>query len=358
MSKPFLPNQAMINAVLGGNVPPKMANAGPALPSSILQALRVVDEQDHINKYTWRSLPIELSGRFIERVIYYRGQGAFFYVADMGRFYFLPFVGAGLDVEGRYKKVTPLPFVGSTTDQDDKTIKPFIKGRTWRPVYSPILPEDLKASDLDECCVIIGDYTRQLPQKIIPRANLNEPLLQLLSECLPLARTALINNTGVGGIRINSEDEQPAVTAAASAVVRAAINGDRWVGLPGDVNMVELNGRGAGQVQDYLLAMQSFDNLRLSLHGLDNGGLFQKKSHMLEAEQRVNDGTASLIYQDGLHNRQDASTIINSIWGTGTWCDPSEAVLGIDKDLDGDLVDDQPGDPTETIAEEAIEYVN
>ena len=99
--------------------------------------------------------------------------------------------------------------------------------------------------------------------------------------------------------------------------------------------------------------MQALDNFRLSLYGLDNGGLFQKKAHMLEAEQDMNAGNIKLVYQDGLTIRQKFCDIVNSIWGLGIWCEASETVVGIDKNLDGEVADnqDQSGIPGEQDAE-------
>lgn len=75
----------------------------------------------------------------------------------------------------------------------------------------------------------------------------------------------------------------------------------------------------------------------MSLYGLDNGGLFQKKSHMLEAEQEMNAGNVGLILRDSLNQRQTFCNRVNSIWGLGIWCDVSEVVLGIDKTGDGTM---------------------
>ena len=83
--------------------------------------------------------------------------------------------------------------------------------------------------------------------------------------------------------------------------------------------------------------MQSLDNFRLSMYGLDNGGLFQKKSHVLEAEQEMNTGTTGLILRDSLQCRQDACNIINSIWGLNIWVEPSEVISGLDTNGDGQL---------------------
>lgn len=89
--------------------------------------------------------------------------------------------------------------------------------------------------------------------------------------------------------------------------------------------------------------MQSLDNYRLSLHGLDNGGLFQKRSHMLEAEQEMNAGNVGLVMRDRLQCRQEFCNIANSIWGLDMWCEPSETVIGMDITGDGVAGDDEAG---------------
>jgi hypothetical protein len=56
-------------------------------------------------------------------------------------------------------------------------------------------------------------------------------------------------------------------------------------------------------------------------------------------------GSVDLIMQDGLSIRQRFCDIVNSIWGIGIWCDVSETVSGTDKNMDGELSDqeDQTG---------------
>ena len=43
--------------------------------------------------------------------------------------------------------------------------------------------------------------------------------------------------------------------------------------------------------------------------------------------------------QDGLSIRQNFCNIVNSIWGLGIWCEPSENVSGADINGDGLLYD-------------------
>ena len=157
-----------------------------------------------------------------------------------------------------------------------------------------------------------------------------------MSDMIPFARTALLNGTGVQGMRVGSEDEGANVMYASQAINDAALNGKKWIPIVGNVEFQDLTDAPVAKAEEYFLALQSLDNLRLSFYGLDNGGLFQKKSHMLEAEQEMNQGNVGLVMRDRLQNRQNFCTLVNSIWGLGIWCDISETVIGLDKD--GDMV--------------------
>lgn len=317
------------------------------LKPEIKKALRVIDEQTAVNRYKWIGLPKGLNARLMERVLYYKGQGMFFKMGDT--FYFLPYElsakeGTGIDVYGRFTGVTPLPFHGSTSDKD---AKPLIEGLIYEPVYDPILIKDILANTdeenkhiIEKSCVLLHDYTQQISQTVIPRQGLNDPILDLMSDCMPFMRTALINSTGVQGVRIANEAEAANVLQASNAINRAALTGDKFVPLVAPYETQDLTSGAVGKSEEFLLAMQALDNFRLSTYGLDNGGLFQKKSHILEAEQEMNMGSVGLINDDGLDNRQEFCTIINSIWGGSEdldfmWCEPNEVTMGVDMDGDG-----------------------
>lgn len=321
------------------------------LKNDIRRVLRVLDEQNAINRYTWFNLPNGLDGQLIERILYYKGQGMFFYMETDNTFYFLPYALDGsIDVYGRFKAVTPLPFNGTAQDKKDA----WITGLTKIPVY------EVKEVDLDtflDGCVLLSDYSKQISQTNIPRQTLQEPVLDAMAEAFPLARTSLIANSGIKGMRVNDEDQQASVKAASKSITRAALNGDIWIPIVGNIEFQELTDGSALKSEEYLLYMQALDNFRLSLYGLDNGGLFQKKSHMLEAEQEMNAGNVGLVYQDGLALRQKFCNLVNSIWGLGIWVEPSETVLNLDYDQDGDIDDDkdQSGVGNELPANQEVE---
>lgn len=357
-----------VNTIVQAGIDPKtglpirMASGGTVCAKGdIKKNLRIMDEQNAINRYTWYNLPKGLTSQLIERILYYRGQGMLFRLQD--KFYFLPYAlsapedSTGIDVYGRFTGVTPLPFNG--TSNDGKKDSPWIRGLVFEPAYEAAdieefvdkSPEEL-INILDKTCVLLHDYTPQLSQTNIPRQILNDPVLDVMSDCIPFMRTALLNGTGVMGMRVGHENEQASVDAASNAINRAALEGRKYVGIVGAVAFQELTDGPVAKAEEYMLALQSLDNFRLSLYGLDNGGLFQKKSHILEAEQEMNTGNTGLVAEDGLRNRQMFATIANSYFGTMMWCEPSECTIGVDRD--GDMVAGDDGEAaTEKKAQEA-----
>lgn len=347
-----------INTIIQAGIDPKtrlpirMASCGTEnIKGDIKKNLRIMDEQNAINRYTWYNLPKGLNSQLIERILYYKGQGMLFMLQD--KFYFLPYAlsapegSTGIDVYGRFTGVTPLPFNG--TSNDGKKDSPWIRGLVFEPAYEAAdltdfidkKPEEL-VSVLEKTCVLLHDYTPQISQTNIPRQTLNDPVLDVMSDCIPFMRTALLNGTGVMGMRVGNENEQAAVDAASNAVNRAALEGRKYVGIVGQLDFQELTDGPIAKAEEFMLALQSLDNFRLSLYGLDNGGLFQKKSHMLEAEQEMNAGNTGLVAEDGLRNRQMFATIANSYFGTSIWCEPSECTIGMDRD--GDMVAGSDGE--------------
>lgn len=332
----------------------------------IKKNLRIMDEQNAVNRYTWYNLPKGLNSQLIERILYYRGQGMLFML--QGKFYFLPYTlsapegSTGIDVYGRFTGVSPLPFNG--TSNDGKEDSPWIRGLVYKPVYEVIDIADFEGATpeiirdaIEKSCVLLHDYTPQISQTNIARQVLNDPILDVMSDCIPFMRTALLNGTGVMGLRVGNENENAEVDAASNAINRAALEGRKYVGITGTLDFQELTGGQVAKAEEYMLALQSLDNFRLSLYGLDNGGLFQKKSHMLEAEQEMNAGNTGLVAEDGLRNRQMFATIANSIFGTMMWCEPSECTIGMDRD--GDMVAGNDGEhSTERKAQIAQEASN
>lgn len=329
MYDPSIALQAGIDRKTG--LPLKAGLIDSELKRDIKKQLRIKDEATAINRFTWYNLPKGLNARLMERILYYKGQGILFYLGD--KFYFLPYALDGsIDVYGRYMSVTPLPFNGTTGD--GKKESPWIQGLSFEPIYDVIDINDYIDSSeeeirqmLEKSCVILRDYSEQISQTNISRQILNDPLLDVMSNYIPFLNTALLNSTGVMGMRVGSEIESSNVYAASNAINKAALNGQKYIPIIGSLDFQEMTGGNVGKSEEFLLAMQSLDNYRLELYGLENGGLFQKKAHMLQDEQDMRSTTVNLIMKDSLECRQDFCTIANSIWGLDIWVEATEVML-------------------------------
>lgn len=313
---------------------------------NIRKQLRIIDEQDAVNRYKWYNLPCDLSSQELERLIYYRGQLCFFYVPKLEQFIFSPYALDGtIDYYGRYNTVHPVPWAEGMDNDKKSPLSAYLATMKLDVLYGiPTEDEDVikwaKKFAEGTACVLVHDYTKQLSQTVISRQIINDPLLDIMADCIPFMRTCLLSGTGVKGMRISNQAEYPNVLDANSAFEKAALEGAQYVPIVGSVDFQALTDGNVLKAEEYLLAMQGLDNYRLSLYGLDNGGLFQKKSHMLEAEQSMNAGKASIPLNDGLTIRQYFADVVNSITGLGISVGVAEEVINADMNGDGMAYDD------------------
>lgn len=328
--------QAGFNPKTG--LPYKMTGTNPMVKENVKKALRLIDEQDAVNRYVWYNLPCNITSQELERMLYYKGQLAFFYMKDLNEFYFMPYTLDGtIDFYGRYNHIHPVPMT-SGNEEKDKSYKAqaeLLSQIKLKCVYGIKMPDELVEDDLYNNTVLLHDYSKQLSQTIIPRQAINEGIIDIESECIPFMRTSLIAGSGIKGVRVNDADQQSSVREGSNSLVTSALSGDIWVPILGTVEFQELTDGAPNKAQDYFLAMQSIENFRLSTYGIDNGGLFEKKAHELQSEADINGGPVGLVLQDGLSIRQNFCNIVNSIWGIGIWCEPAENISGTDLNGDG-----------------------
>lgn len=346
MGTPKLPD---IHSLLAAGIDPrtklplKMVEDCEYKPN-LKRFLRVIDEQDAVNRYRWYNLPCNLTSQELERLLYYKGNVCFFYMKETDEFFFMPYALDGtIDFYGRFNRIHPVPMTSGTTDAEKKIYQnqaTLLSTLKLNVQYGIKMPDELKEDDLYNSAVILRDYTHQLPQTIIPRQELNDGLIDIMSEIIPFMRTSLIAGTGVKGVRVNDADSSDEVKMASRSVVKSALKGELWSAIIGSVDFQDLTNGQLTRAEDYLLSLQALDNLRLGAYGLENGGLFEKKAHILESENDVNNVNVGLVLQDGLSIRQNFCNIVNSIWDLGIWCEPSESPLGVDNDGDGKAYDE------------------
>ena len=282
----------------------------------IKRAIRKNDEQIFVNRYTWYNLPMNLTGAELERMLYYKGQLAFFYLKDLDEFYFMPYALDGtIDFYGRYNTIHPVPMTSGTDDKAGKAQAEYLSNIKLNCVYGIKLPEELKEEDLTNSAILLHDYSKQLSQTIIPTQQINDPIIDLEAECMPYLRTALLMSTGVKGVRVADGDQADSVREGSRSMIDAATHAEPYVPITGAIEFQELTDGNVAKSQEFLMAMQSIDNFRLGLHGVQNGGLFEKSQYINNSQTDMNyaGGDIGLTLQDGLNIRQNFCNIVNSI---------------------------------------------
>ena len=326
-----------------------------------LRAFRIMDEQDAINRYHWYNIPAEISSQDIERMLYYKGQVCAFYFKKLNKFYFMPYALAGsIDFYGRYNTVHPIPFAQGTEgaadererekDPNYKNQKELLSRIFLKCYYDVVMEEDVdkiefseeqEASDRGQKIiykaptVLLHDYCKQRAENVIPRSVVNDSILNEMADTIAYLDVSLLAGSGVKGYRVANETAKTEVDRMAQAIYKNAINRTPYVAISSPIDMQELGLGGDYKVNDYLMAFQGLDNLRLSTYGISNGGVYEKQAHILESEMEINNSSVYSPLEDGLKIRQRFCNIFNSIFGTSLWCEPSEAALKTDLNGDG-----------------------
>ena len=259
--KPVLPDiatllQAGINPKTG--LPVKFGKSKKGLKEDVKKFLRLIDEQDAINRYVWYNLPANITSQELERMLYYKGQLCFFYMPDLDEFYFMPYALDGtIDFYGRYNTVHPVPMTSGTEDKAGKAQAELLSQIKLKCVYGIKDPEELTLEDFEGSCVLLHDYTKQLSQTIIPRVDVNDPILDTMAECVPFMRTSLMLSTGVKGVRVNDADQYAQVLEASKSMESSALQGEAYVPMVGSLEFQELSDGQTTKSEEYMLAMQS-----------------------------------------------------------------------------------------------------
>lgn len=332
---PYLPDLQTINALC-----PNRNDSYP-VPAAFYDFLKEIDKQDAINRYVWYNCPEGLDGELIERILYYRGQGAFFYQAETDTFYFLPYtLNGNIDIYGQYNAITPLPFHGATEDRTaNGDLKVFVPGLTKEVIKD--VPIEANLNMALNGAVLLHDRALGVSQITTPRERINDVIIDMMSEMPAMARTHLLSSCGIKGMRVNGPEEESNVNAASDSVERAALTGNPWIAIQGATDFQDLAGIGGIDTDQYYKVMEHLDNLRLSGYGLKSSGIGDKDNAYVNNIQATHmSQNVGLVYNDGLARRQHFCDIINSIWGIGISCEASEVVTNADTNMNGVIADE------------------
>lgn len=278
------------------------------LKEQIKSSLRVQDETNFISRYKWKNLPFDFDGNFLERMLYFKYDLMAFVIN--GEHYLLPYTFNGdIDFLGRFKNVMPLPFINGKSEDE--------KHKIWLANYvKKVLYEIKEVDNPEDYCVILKDYTETLTQKPLPRAILNESILDYQAEIIAMHRTSLINSSGVEGIRVNDETEITEVENLNQKVQENALTGQKYVAVSSKIDMQNLDSHSAPNSQQFMTAYASIDNFRLSLMGVSNGGVQEKQGTIIQAEADAGKPNSKQILDNGLKCRERFAELYNYLHNT------------------------------------------
>lgn len=301
-------------------LPYKYGKSNSSLFPDMKKLFRIKDEQSAVNRYKWSNSRLSLTSSEIERFFYYKFSLAFFRLE--GKFYLMPYaLDGGIDFYARENVIHPIPFADDTSESTKKQ-KELLSQIKLTVIKDE---DDAVLADKDFSAVIIKDYTPQSNiQSGIPRATLQDSLIDFESQILPYMRTAMVNATGVQGVRASDSDEADDIIEASNSVNQAALNGTPWIPIVTKIDKSPLNNFSSFQAQNYLQALQGVDNLRESFYGTADKGVYTKAEHTNDSENEK-DGFSSSPLLDGLMIRRHACDLINKIWNIGISVDINES---------------------------------
>lgn len=302
-------------------------------------SIKYIDYQQFLTRFKWNNLPEGMDSELIERILYFSGSAMFFYIKELNRFYFLPYgmsgenTEVGIDFYGRFNRLKPYSFNGSTDGSGEK--KADGKRITRSDLYLstqirdnikdiPMVESEEEARKIYENgAVICWDMTPQLAYAVDSRNRISQSYVKYIVQILIQTKSALINSSG---FNLFSTD-----TEASTDIMQLqidAINSDREKGKLSAVvsnalgKIENLQSNAPSAMGDFWNSLVSADNLRLKSMGIRNDGLVQKSQYQNIQEQSIDINDAMQVYWNAFMERVKFSAIVNSIWGLGIYPEP------------------------------------
>lgn len=295
--------------------------------SSLYSIMRNQNKTETLERYMWVNVPPGLSQDLIERVLFYRGKGVLYYNDKVDKFQFLPFaLNGSIDEYGRYLKVNTLPFTGVDTEDEEKDKK---KQKNQPLVYSdlkvvydlPYNEEMVKEIYKKQTVgIILNDSSLGISQQPIIRFNYVKPVLHMLSTLMQIINTAMFGCADHNLVRLENESELASFNNQIDAINRDILKGKRFTGVIGSLPIEPLKTNNTANLEGLFNTFNSLTNFLKSITGIANAGVFDKKAHLLQEEQRLNGSNSDDIYYNGLRVRQEFCLLVQAYYGYPIWC--------------------------------------
>lgn len=300
------------------------------------KAMANVDYQQYLTRFKWNNLPEGLDSELFERVLYYNGSAMFFYIKELDRFYFLPYAmsgekeDVGIDFYGRFNKIKPYSFNGSTDGRGEKTpgekaANIFLSTQVRDNIRDiPFVKSEEEARKVYENgAVICWDRTPGLAYACDSRNRVSQAFIKYLIKVLIQVKSALINASGFNLFATESESDNDIMQMQIDAINQDREEGKLAAVVSAMLGKIEnLQSNAPAAMADFWACFQSVDNLRLKTMGIRNDGVQQKSQYQNIQEQSVDINDCLQVYWNSFMERVKFSAILNSIWDLDIYPEP------------------------------------
>lgn len=303
-------------------------------------------------RYMWVNIPFGLTHDLIERLLFFRGKGVFYFNDKVEKFQFLPFALNGqIDEYGRYLKVNTLPFTGISEEEDEK--------KKRKKKLQPVLYENLEivydlpyneemlrnARNKKTVGIILNDNSLAISQQPVIRSNFVKPVLRMMATLMQIINTAMYGNADHNLVQIENESEVKAFNQQVKAINNDIINGKRFTAVSGTFPITPIKTSNTANLEGLFGTFNSLSNFLKSITGVSNAGVFDKKAHLLQEEQKLNGSNSDDVYYNGLRLRQEFCLMVQAYYGYPIWC---ESKRGMSEAQEENVAMGETADPDNT----------
>lgn len=300
---------------------------------SVLAIMTQQNRIETLERYNWINVPFGLTPDLIERVLFYRGKGVLYYNDNVGKFQFLPFALNGLiDEYGRYLRVNTLPFTGVDEYKQEGIKRSDVKANAKKPRYVyqdldivydlPYDEESLKIiREKKVVGIILNDSSIAVNQQPVIRSLYVEPVLRMLATLMQIINTAMFGAADHTLIQAENESEYASVVNGINAINQDILKGNRFTVVKSMGALTPLKTSNTADLEGLFGTFNSLTNFLKSITGVANAGVFDKKAHLLQEEQKLNGSNSDDIYYNGLRQRQEFCLMVQAYYGYPIWCE-------------------------------------
>ena len=250
-----------------------------------------MDFEQATGRYVWGKLPEGITSHLIETMVYFRGSLGGFY--NGGKLKVLPYANSGsINEYGYPTKGKPLTFNGTSADEN----KPYGDGQEY-DVSSMV---EIKPNGM---CLLFDRNPVSRSGLVAPRFITNAAIIDLEAEIISRIKSNIKNSDKKVVFYADDANQKTAFETAINEAYTAdspfivVVRGsNKW----GKDNTDYMHGEVGLKAQELFESWQSVNNIRVMSEGIINGGAFEKKERVVNAEVQDESTQTSLILNSGL----------------------------------------------------------